>query len=370
MDYRKLFSPRRLRTGLRGRFLDARDTWRHLKDEQAYFKARFPSAFRRYRYLASRGFSAREIRLWGLMNPGLGRRALEQYVSKREMLKIQARHSPVGHAALLEDKAVFYRYCHELGLPVPQTVAFLSRDLVRFPDSLEPLSSEDMPNALNREEGRELILKPANGVYGAGIRRFRVVEGWLQEGERILDLGDLLGELKGQTRYVLQRRLDNHPSIADWTGLETVQTVRIATAMPASPGSSPKLISAFWRSVVTNADNDNFNYGDTGNLRARLDLLSGRILRVVRASPSGIGLEEVENHPNTGSQLVGRTLPHWEETRRLALAAAQAFYPIRLIGWDVAITPQGPVLIEGNYWFDPDNAWGELRGQLDNALKH
>jgi len=42
-------------------------------------------------------------------------------------------------------------------------------------------------------------------------------------------------------------------------------------------------------------------------------------------------------------------LPFWQEVQSLAETAAQNFLPIRTIDWDIALTPKGPVLIEGNF---------------------
>lgn len=41
-------------------------------------------------------------------------------------------------------------------------------------------------------------------------------------------------------------------------------------------------------------------------------------------------------------------MPHWPEVRDLALRAAAAFPWVRFVGWDIAISEGGPVLVEGN----------------------
>jgi hypothetical protein len=44
----------------------------------------------------------------------------------------------------------------------------------------------------------------------------------------------------------------------------------------------------------------------------------------------------------------GRFLPLWPETIALACLAHAAFAPRMIVGWDIAITSKGPLLIEGN----------------------
>src|SRR5690606_10909580 len=59
-----------------------------------------------------------------------------------------------------------------------------------------------------------------------------------------------------------------------------------------------------------------------------------------------------EHHPDTGVCFEGFTLPYWNDTTNLVLRAHQAFPELGVIGWDVAITEQGPVLIEANHAWD------------------
>jgi hypothetical protein len=57
-------------------------------------------------------------------------------------------------------------------------------------------------------------------------------------------------------------------------------------------------------------------------------------------------------HPKTGAQIAGRVVSGWPAIAALAVAAHREFRIWAVIGWDIAWTPEGPVLIEGNS--DPD----------------
>jgi hypothetical protein len=52
--------------------------------------------------------------------------------------------------------------------------------------------------------------------------------------------------------------------------------------------------------------------------------------------------------PSTHVKLRGFQLPDWDETIQLVKMAAAAVPEIQFIGWDVAFTPEGPVICEGN----------------------
>ena len=47
-------------------------------------------------------------------------------------------------------------------------------------------------------------------------------------------------------------------------------------------------------------------------------------------------------------ELVSFQIPYWEESKALCLKAATRVPQMRYIGWDVGVTPNGPVFVEGN----------------------
>jgi hypothetical protein len=59
--------------------------------------------------------------------------------------------------------------------------------------------------------------------------------------------------------------------------------------------------------------------------------------------------EEITAHPLTGVELIGFKVPFWEECKALAKKAAALNPQNKSIGWDIGITNNGPVLIEGNH---------------------
>ena len=74
------------------------------------------------------------------------------------------------------------------------------------------------------------------------------------------------------------------------------------------------------------------------------------------AAPITKNDEEV--HPVTGVPIVGFEIPYWSETLEMVKRAALTVPENKSIGWDVAITNNGPELIEGNH------DWCKLLWQL------
>ncbi len=57
--------------------------------------------------------------------------------------------------------------------------------------------------------------------------------------------------------------------------------------------------------------------------------------------------QPIDKHPDSGISLLGRTLPYWPEIIELAQRAARAV-PLKYLGIDISISPDGPLLLEIN----------------------
>jgi len=68
------------------------------------------------------------------------------------------------------------------------------------------------------------------------------------------------------------------------------------------------------------------------------------------AHKSGFG-KRTDRHPDTGFVFKGALLPHFKELVKQACQLHQYFYGTHSVGWDVAITADGPTFLEGN------NSW-------------
>lgn len=59
-------------------------------------------------------------------------------------------------------------------------------------------------------------------------------------------------------------------------------------------------------------------------------------------------IEKVTSHPDSKCSFAGFKIPFWEEAVELVIKSAEQITELTYIRWDVAITPTGPVIVEGN----------------------
>jgi hypothetical protein len=93
---------------------------------------------------------------------------------------------------------------------------------------------------------------------------------------------------------------------------------------------------------------DNFAQG---GVASPLDVTTGVLGPAVQKSLASAG-RSLDHHPTTGARITGVTLPHYTDVFALALAAHRAFSDFPSVGWDIAVTTDGPMVIEGNFNWD------------------
>jgi hypothetical protein len=313
------------------------------------------------------GYRLDEARRLGILDPALPEDALaEEFIPSRTLLDLQLQLDPLAMTALVHDKALFNVACRLAGLPVPHVYGVLYRDGAgHVPRGLPPATRSDWTDTLAALPGR-FVVKPALGEFGEGLRFFSRSGEAFHEGDRRFDdaaaLYDTLLEEGRAGGLLLQERLQNHPFLTELTGSETLQTIRVISIVDEC--GDPALVTAEWKVVTGDALVDNYHDGVNDNGTIHVDLRTGRLVGpLVVAGPDGFGFSTTDRHPRTGTALEGIEMPGWQDAGDVVLQAARAFDALRTIGWDVAITPEGPVIVEGNSLYAPTNT-GSRRVRL------
>lgn len=315
------------------------------------------SVIHRFMVAWRRKFSPIEISQLELLNTKSGHRSLDDFISNEELLRIQAALNPVSLHDETEDKKRFYRRCAEHGFPIPATVAEIASGHERSATTHDAAyDGEDFLARLCATLGEgDYILKPANGYHGEGIAGFCI---GTEPADRRTAGGEIARHLDRFPQFdswLLQERLKNHGDVLALSPSEALQTIRIVTCVDGHGNVS--VLAAQWRLAGRDACIDNFNGASRGllcNIIPETGLIE-TCWRQKKNYPREFGFEVHQSHPATGQPLVGRKVPFWEDAVDLASRAATAFLPARAIGWDVAVSDRGVVLIEGNRLWDPHN---------------
>jgi hypothetical protein len=191
----------------------------------------------------------------------------------------------------------------------------------------------------------DIFVKPAKGSRGEGISRWKYVgENQFENYDGTIVtrtwLTRLLQELSLRETYLIQPALNNHPDIADLsTG--ALSTIRFVSGR--RPAGEVESIAATFKMPVGETAIS------TNGLNSPVDLNTGTLSRAISYRLLCPGYDV---HPDTGATILGRTLPNWAEVLELVQKAHDCFPEKVFIGWDIGLTPSGPILLEGNLFWD------------------
>lgn len=184
------------------------------------------------------------------------------------------------------------------------------------------------------EMARELgvvLVKPQNATHGDGVEKIRAQD--------VTDWPALHARLTVNGQTLCEEVIRQHPELDRlWPG--SVNTVRLVTIYKDGAGH---IVASFLRVGGGEKPVDNFN---SGGMVIPLDPAAGIVL-CAAVNKAG---ERFEVHPGTGVRFEGFQVPLWDQVTALAAQAAGVIPGVRYVGWDIAVTPEGPLLVEGNQY--------------------
>lgn len=267
------------------------------------------------------------------------------YLSEREAREIQDRINDRRVADLVSNKLQFAEHFQRGGFPVPQLLGYNLREKMYLNqrgawDFAELRSEQILQDRLTSLMAcwgmDQIFVKPIRGSQGAGA--FKITRDQLSIPAH---LHRLSSAFRGHS-YVLQEVVRQHPDLSKLNP-RSLNTMRIDTFL--ADGKTPKILSAFLRIGGSECDVDNVS---SGGVFAGINLENGRLKPIARNFFHGSqGCRTFTKNPANGIVLDGYQIPLFDDVKRLITQAA-AFLPPALAGWDVAVGPSGPVLIECN----------------------
>lgn len=291
--------------------------------------------------------TAKEYYEYQVYDPALTLAQKRQFVGEKGSFALNLQLTPPGLTNMrnfLADKVGLTSMMGALGLETTHLQAAFAptRGFGTLPTLRSPA---DVVRFLTNQARYPLFGKPVRGSGAFGsvlIRRLDGMMATLGNGQTI-SVSKLAEEVSAYRTYgyVFQDAVIPHPVIATLTGSQALSTVRVVTV---NHSDTPEVLYSIWKLPSPTAMSDNF--WQKGSLISLVERFSGVVQRVRYGA--GLDTQWVEAHPVTGAQLLGTTLPCWQSVVDLALAAHATVPDNGILGWDIAITARGAVLIECN----------------------
>lgn len=282
----------------------------------------------------------------GLYDPAIPMEDKKHYVGIKGSWLINKELSPkklCTERGFVGNKVLFTSLIDRLGFRTTETQAVISNK-AHF-GSIPHLSTPDEMKAFLQNDARYPVFgKPLNysGSFGSAlIDRIEDDEVVLSNGTR-LALDAFCREIVEEygEGFLFQSAITQHDALSDIIG-RAIGTIRLVTIRDEA---LPRPFYSLWKIPAPTAMSDNF--WQDGSMIAPVDIKTGE----VGDTWAGTGLEahKLETHPVSDRAIRGLTVPFWDEALKMASEAHAVFPEMGVIGWDVAITPEGPLLIECN----------------------
>ena len=216
---------------------------------------------------------------------------------------------------LFDDKAETYRTFKE----------FYGRECCRYRGDIDKVALKEFVQKHDR-----FIIKPNDMYCGIGIKVVDV--------NSFVSIDEMINQLNQEyPKGLIAEELIIQSDIMSAFHPSSVNSVRMPTVRF---DDRIDIIHPFMRIGRNGACVDN---AGSGGIMATVDVESGILL----AAADEHGHTYI-NHPNTNVPIVGFQIPRWEEAKALVRELAQVVPNQRYAGWDIALTDNGWVMIEGN----------------------
>lgn len=198
---------------------------------------------------------------------------------------------------------------------------FVKRECRSYEDGLEEITK-----FINDHE--EIVRKPISGLGGANVEKI--------DTKNIKDINEFYENLKKDNCMIEELVVQNK----EWSRLnpDSLNTVRVVTK--CIDGKS-EVIFAVARIGSGASIVDNFHQGGVGvKVNIEKGCLEGKTIDKMNNESTHTSITKVK--------VDGFKIPYWEEIIKMTTEAAKVNDVVNIVGWDVGITDEGPVIIEGN----------------------
>ena len=175
-----------------------------------------------------------------------------------------------------------------------------------------------------------IVIKPMDGTQGKDIRKYTY------SGQSDEELRSLYEDLVAENA-IIEELLKQHPDMV--FGNTSLNTIRAMSF--CRPDGKARVMKMLLRAGVGDTLVDNYAKG--GSIY-EVDLDTGAIISYGKSKAGEMHII----HPKTNIVMLGYRIPRWDEVMSIVKRAAEKLPQVGFVGWDVAITPDGVQLIEGN----------------------
>lgn len=286
------------------------------------------------------GFEAEKYYLYDLKNNDY-----KDYLSDSKYAITRFINYP--YDVMFNNKLIFEKIVSQF-IRVPKSYGFVDNGTIFSLQSEIKIDTIESIINICREQGG-VVIKPIFGSQGNGVVILKIKDDEIFMNGKKIDRQELKKYIANLDDYIITEYIKQGEYARDLYP-DSTNTMRII--MMVDPDTNkPFIAGAVQRIGGKNSGGlDNFSQG---GYSANIDLDSGDLSAAVTkvGTLEAKELTWVNIHPDTGLQIKGVRVPDWDNIKQKLLDMMEELPYIKYVGWDVAVTDNDIVIIEGNSHF-------------------
>ena len=265
------------------------------------------------------------------------------------------------------DKFYFNVFLERFGIPTPSMYCYIKDKQILYYDNqfiIDPQksTSEQLKQLFSYD--MDAFCKPSSGQLGNGAFALKVQDSKIYTDGKLSSVDKLIDVLFS-ANYLVQKRIYQHPTMNTLCD-STINSIRLQTVMTKEGEVVP--FGALLRIGRKGSSVDNWA---KGGVLVGIDMEKGKLMETGFLKPKfGASMKE---HPDTKVIFKNFEIPYYKEAEKKAIELHKRLYRSHSVGWDIAITENGPMFIEGNGLWEISGiqaVQGGMKKQIEKYLPY
>lgn len=256
--------------------------------------------------------------------------------------------NPIRYYALARNKYLAHKMLEDTGVRKSELFCYYQPEAHYIASNLNASDLSGVLFILKSKEVQSCVIKTTESSHGDNVWVIKSIE--YQDNDAVLTRFDsnklLLSSVLKNESLIFESVVQQTRQFASFNE-SSVNTVRFMTTL--WPDGSARIIATWFKVGRKGRCVD--NAGNGGNVDAAIDIDTGTIYNVTQFN-GWRNTKEIDCHPDSGSQISGVVIENWQEIKKEVKQFQQSFPYCKAAGWDIAITEDGPVVIEVNDFWD------------------
>lgn len=239
---------------------------------------------------------------------------------------------PSKYNILIDDKILFHDIMQQYGLPVPHRYFTFRNN--EFRDGANILNDHQVDEIIGSVTDERIFVKRFTGGAASGVSIFvRKGDGFVDaDGDKVS--ASMIRHKYANQDFFFEKQIKQEHVLSQFNP-DTVNTIRVLTY-------DNKIISA---SVRFGGKGDYIDNVSKGGVAVSMDITTGRLSKYGQRM---YDVARYDEHPDTHLKFDGVVVTQWPEVKAV-VERSMTFLPYyKSVGYDVATTDDGPVIIEIN----------------------